>query len=302
MQDTNQTEQAEQPNQAGQVKTENIAVQAGAERKRQNLFLYITPQHLDILRNARLHLRAINDFLDPFEQNIRPLKSQELRISDIELESELKKQFANLPDGVASLMDWEHFKQETLKKREKIEAQMLKKRQGKEAKMPSTEPYKKLMRLSLHKRGDNPVLWQRLAGNHTGIVLELDLRHKSFAKHKKMVKPINYSGSRPKEVAGAIVPALFSKAPEFASEQEVLLVMSQTSATANADFKGTKVYFLNFHPDAIVNIILGANISEDTKKQLDNIMKYDMKYKPGKPLKQAFLDKNTYKIHLNPTL
>lgn len=268
------------------------------------VYLYLHPTQLDVLRYARLHFSAVSDLACPFQNNARAISRAGIRITEEEFQQEVQRQFKQLPAQLKGLMPWEVFQQEAQKKRPQIEMRMKKSRQPKTIKLPNPEIYKGLAYLRLNKRPDNLTAWERWADNHRGLVLELETALPTFNSKKQILQPVNYGVERPSQASKSMpFPALFTRPKAFASEEEVRLIRPLDEAQKSQSLtNGKLVYFYAFPPKALTSVTLGVNASADLKEQVSKILTYDMKYKPGKPLRQVLLDPETFKLHIRGTL
>ena len=267
-------------------------------------YLYLTPRQLDSLRHARLHFLAVTELDDPWQQNARMISRQGVRISEADFQKELERQFKALPDQLKGLMTWDAFKKEAEKKRPKIEAQMKKSKQGKPPVLPNPQAYEDLGYCRFFSRADNPLLWERYADQHRGIVLEFNTDYPKFNTKKQVLRPVVYDQSRPTaDHPMKPFPALFHRAKEYAFEEEIRLVRPLSEAKDSKPLSnGQQVYFYPFPPRALVSVTLGVNISAETREQVERILTYDLKYKPGRTLREVLLDPDKYKLHLRGTL
>lgn len=268
------------------------------------VYLYLNPLQLDVLRHARLHLMSVAEQTDPYQNNARMIQRQSIRISEAEFQQELERQFKALPASLKGLMTWDTFKVEAQKKRPKIEAQMKKGRQGKPTVLPNPQSYQDLAFCRFFSRPDNPLLWERYADQHRGVVLELDTSFPGFNSKKQVLRPVVYGQPRPQaDHPMKPFPALFHRPAEYAAEEEIRLVRPLDEAKSNKPLaNGKLVYFYPFPPRAVMSVTLGVNVSDDTREQVNRILNYDMKYKPGRPLRETLLDPDQFKLHIRGTL
>ncbi|SFC17844.1 Protein of unknown function [Marinospirillum celere] len=267
-------------------------------------YLYLTPRQLDVLRHARLHFLAVSEQPDPWQLNARMISRQRVGVSEGEFQKELERQFKALPDQLKGLMTWDAFQKEAVKKRPKIEAQMKKRKQGKPPALPNPKAYDDLGFCRFFTTADNPLLWERYADQHRGIVLEFNTDYPKFNTNKQVLKPVVYSKKRPTaDHPMKPFPALFHRAAEYASEEEVRLVRPLSEAKdCKTMSNGQQVYFYPFPPRSLVSVTLGVNIAAETREQVERILTYDLKYKPGRTLREVLLDPDEYKLHLRGTL
>ncbi len=268
------------------------------------VYLYLNPLQLDVLRHARLHLSEVSDLLDPYQNNARTIKRQAIRVSEADFQKELQRQFKTLPPQLKGLMTWEMFQTEAQKKRPKIEQQMKKKRQGKPAVLPNPEAYQALAMARFASRPDNPLLWDRWADQHRGLVLELDTSYPGFNSKKQVLRPVVYGQKRPQaDHPMKPFPALFHRPAEYAPEEEIRLIRPLEEARNSKPLSSGKlIHFYDFPAKAVLSVTLGVNTSDETKEQVSRILSYDVKYKPGRPLRETLLDPDTFKLHIRGTL
>jgi len=268
------------------------------------VYLYLTSRQLDVLRHARLHFQALSEQSDPWQQNAKMISRQGVRISEGEFQKELERQFKALPDQLKGLMTWETFQTEALKKRSKIEAQMKKRKQGKPPVLPNPQAYDDLGVCRFFSRADNPLLWERHADQHRGIVLEFNTDYPNFNSKKQALRPVVYGKARPTaDHPMKPFPALFHRAKEYAAEEEVRLIRPLSEAKDSKPLSnGQQVYLYPFPPRSLISVTLGVNISAETREQVERILTYDLKYKPGRTLREVLLDPDEFKLHLRGTL
>lgn len=268
------------------------------------VYLYLNPLQLDVLRNARLHLSEVSEVLDPYQNNARMIQRQAIRISEAEFQKEIERQFKSLPAQLKGLMTWEIFQTEAQKKRPKIEQQMKKGRQVKPPVLPNPQAYQDLALARFSSRPDNPLLWERWADQHRGLVLELDTTYPGFNSSKQVLRPVVYGQKRPQaDHPLKPFPALFHRPAEYAPEEEIRLIRPLEEARSSKPLtNGKLIHFYSFPAKAVLSVTLGVNVSEETKEQVSRILSYDVKYKPGRPLRETLLDPDTFKLHIRGTL
>lgn len=268
------------------------------------VYLYLNSLQLDVLRHARLHLSQVNDFLDPYQNNARMIQRQAIRIGEAEFQKEIERQFNALPAQLKGLMTWDMFQTEAQKKRPKIEQQMKKGRAVKPAILPNPEAYQNLALARFSVRPDNPLLWERWADQHRGLVLELDTTYPNFNSKKQVLRPVVYGKPRPQaDHPMKPFPALFHRPIEYAAEEEIRLIRPLEEAKSSKPLtNGKLIHFYSFPPRAVMSITLGVNVSEETREQVSKILNFDVKYKPGRPLRETLLDPDTFKLHIRGTL
>ena len=157
-------------------------------------------------------------------------------------------------------------------------------KQSKPVQLPNPAAYANLAGISFCARPDNPLAWDRWADQHRGLVLELDTSYPGFNSSQQVLKPVVYSSQRPAaDHPVKPFPALFVRPLEYASEEEVRLLRPKAAAKKVQQLKnGAQVYLFPFPPRALLGVTFGANASAAIREQVSNILRYDLKYKPGR--------------------
>ena len=266
-----------------------------------NVFLYLHPLELDVLRHAQLHLRAVRDSADPYQNNAPMVEHRAARISDQEFERALQRQFKALPADLKGLVDWETFRREAAKNRDKIEAKLRKGPTVSRPALPEARAYDGLGWCRLFARADNPLLWERYAAQHGGVVLELESACLGFAGgQRQLLRRVVYGQRRPQaDHPMKPFPALFHRPPEFAAEEEIRLIRPLAEAKASKPLSsGRQIYLYPFPPQALMSVTLGVRASAQTRKQVRHILNYDTRYKPGRPLREVLLEPDSFRLHI----
>lgn len=109
---------------------------------------------------------------------------------------------------------------------------------------------------SLSKRADNPALWAKYAGNHTGYCLEFKNEGPLFA----CAKEVTYGDATEMDLQNREHRSgywFFRKRQEWSNEEEVRLVLLRG--------KGSKV---KIEPQWLTRLILGKNMTEAHRKTI----------------------------------
>ncbi len=268
------------------------------------LYVYLSPARLDVLRHAHLHFTAISQWSDPYLDNAPMVAQQAVQVTQAQYQATLKKQFDALPPSLKGLMTWESFQQQAEKKREAIEADIRQRLKPTPVEFPDPSGYIGLGGARLFAKADNPLLWERYADRHRGVVLEFhqSMLVPSGAKH--LLRPVIYCQERPQRRHPIQpFPALFHRPTVYASEEEWRLIRPMSDAKALKTLKnGDEVGFFSFSPKALSSVIFGALCPPETREQVTRILQYNLLYKPGRTLREVRLDPVSYRLHLRGTL
>lgn len=132
--------------------------------------------------------------------------------------------------------------------------------------------------LSLSSKNNCPVMWAHYASNHTGVLFIFETAKDNLLKTATQVE---YIEQRPEMNLENIPIIFYKKAKEWEYEQE-FRVMTK---------KGNCCY--NINRTALLGIILGARMNEDTKNQIIELIK---KTKLDLAIHQAEASLNSFKI------
>jgi hypothetical protein len=222
-------------------------------------------------------------------------------VSDEEFRAELKVQYHALPQSLSSLMTFEYFTEQSLKKRDSIEAQ-IRLRSLPEVSAISSKQQKNLTILSLHERADNPALWHYLGNRHQGMVIELDQTHVFFTapQHKdapQIFRPVKYGPERPLKLKDTHpFEALFHRNSNFASEQEWRVLRPAVVSDKIIRIHDDSIHLHRIPTSIIKSVTFGAAMKEKLKETLLNLLKTDLRYRHV-PMMECRLDPSQYLLH-----
>lgn len=215
------------------------------------------PEYLEaLLTDLRLFHSLPQEFNDPFEcrpQWRLPQTAPEIR--DIR-----KRLFFVARKNGASKKGAEEFASKSMKNRDRLEAAII---------SSSTNNYRNVRICSYSTTKENILLWSHYANSHKGICVEFDATRPPLSISMK----VNYQDEYPEieyplpDGARAFVPIL-TKSTCWAYEQEYRSILI---AGAKDQPPHDETSFL-LEPGTISSIYLGAQISEEHKKRLLNIL------------------------------
>lgn len=270
-----------------------------------SLFLYCSGKGLTWLREARLPFVEAASLMDPFVSNAAIKQSEEpIAVSDEELRSELKAKYDALPQSLSSLMTFEYFKEQALKERDSIEAD-IRLRTLPELNTISPQQQKNLTLLCLYERADNPALWQYHSANHQGMVIELDQTHEFFTAPKykdapQIFLPIKYGSERPLKLKDAHpFASLFHRSDNFSNEREWRVLRPISVADKTIQVNDDSVHLHSMQTSIIKTVTFGSAMTKEIKEKLINLLKNDLRYRHV-TLLDCCLDPTQFLLHRVP--
>ena len=270
-----------------------------------SLFLYCSEKGLTWLREGRLPFLEATALMDPFVSNTAVKESDEpITVSDQELSAELKTDYDALPESLSSLMTFEYFKDQALQKRESIETK-IRQRSLPQTTSISLKQQMNLTLLCLHKKADNPALWQHLGANHQGMVIELDQSHAFFtAPHYKgasqISRAVKYGSDRPLKLKDTHpMTSLFHRSGHFKSEQEWRVLRPVSVSDKKIQLNDLAVHLHKIPNNIIKSVTFGAAMTETFKETLMSLLNTDIRYR-RLPIMECRLDPAQFQLHRVP--
>jgi len=270
-----------------------------------SLFLYCSEKGLTWLREGRLPFLEAASLMDPFVSNTAVKQTEEpVAVSDAELRAELKAQYDALPESLSSLMTFEYFKEQALKKRDTIEAK-IRQHSMPETNVISLKQQKNLTLLCLYERADNPALWQYHGANHQGMVIELDQTHAFFTAPQykgspQIFRPIKYGLERPLKLKESHpFASLFHRSEHFANEREWRVLRPVTVADKIMLIHDDSVHLNQMPSSVIKSVTFGATMAAELREKLMGLLKTDLRYRHVL-IMACHLDPTQYLLHQVP--
>ncbi len=159
--------------------------------------------------------------------------------------------------------------------------------------------------LSLTEKKNNLLMWAHYAQQHKGMVIGFNSDHEFFNKKLnpsddfRHLRKVSYEQERPTVRFGEdddFSRILLTKSIEWAYEDEWRMILPMQMAEEVFIHQGEKVHLFPFPPDAVVEIILGARIPDNTRKRVREFMLGNSKYKHA-VLQESRLDRKEFKLN-----
>ena len=145
--------------------------------------------------------------------------------------------------------------------------------------------------LSLTQSNDNIKMWSHYAQNHEGFIIEFDPNHEFFNRKRNendslgYLREVNYSNKRPnieflntiesenKLIEYIASHILYTKSIDWADERELRLIYNIKNSDKRLLYNGQEICLFNLPPNAIKNIFVGVNATDETIKRIESVIK-----------------------------
>ncbi len=256
-----------------------------------NLYKYLPPERIDVLRDRCVRYTQPILFNDPFES--KPYLWDDIPTEDWQRIAEIEFKRNQLPEE-----DWLIL--ERLFKPEYRKERMPKALRFMLAVMGSTVGI-----LSLTEKPDSMVMWAHYAASHAGFVLGLDAQHPYFSldatgTHKiNCLRKVQYGVERPNVGLSrtSIIDVYFRKSLDWEYEQEWRIFKDIREASHIIETEPFPICLFDFPPSLLKVVILGCRISERTQQTITNILSTQKVYKHVK-LFRAQVDEKQYRLNI----
>jgi len=164
---------------------------------------------------------------------------------------------------------------------------------------------------SLSGVGSNILMWSHYARSHTGLVIAFKSEHPFFDRRRnaddpiRRIKPVQYHRVRPShrgldfrsaDIAVELVDhMLFSKAIDWAYEEEWRMIMATEDADRFLDAGGKRLPLFNVPSDAFHSVTIGMRASKDLEDLVVETVRKDLSHVD---VRRAVLDRDEYAIVL----
>ncbi len=128
---------------------------------------------------------------------------------------------------------------------------------------------------SLSEQADIPPMWAHYANSHKGFVIAFDTKHIWFkewqnGKSKSMLK-VHYFDDTMEEPLDNPIKAIASKKTDWKYEREWRTYATEDQVDRIEGTTEEPIHLMNFPPDAIQRIILGAKINPEVESRIKEI-------------------------------
>ncbi len=295
-----------------------------------NLYKYVIPERIDILKGARVRFTQPSALNDPYE--MKPYF--EVIATTEEFNKRLNLAWKHIPeDDIPYLVDTV-FKSIPSPEIEREKAIALMKQisttHSAEADQKLTEMVNNLVEtipipkslirefffqtinkhlgvFCLTETAKNILMWTHYAQNYQGFVIEFDETHSFFHQHRPTeeeagyLHPVVYVTKRPRnETLKELSPIdiFLTKSKKWEYEQEWRMLMPLEEADHNF---GDDIFLFDVPPTCITGLILGSKMEDRMKQDIITLIASDARY-PHIKLSQATLSETEFEIHISPAL
>jgi len=277
-----------------------------------NLYKYLPPSRIDVIRNCSIRFTQYGDFNDPFELNPNIDKIAEegeiRKIVDRDLVQIIEEEYDKNPI-ISAFISKESFIQLAAGNKEHLKNAVLgmeKQIVGLLPEMLQKTANSLLGALSLSEIPNHELMWSHYANEHRGYVIGFDSEHQFFNQEKtdvdelRHLRKIDYRERPPvinlMNASGAELFFVKSLKWEYESEWRMLMPLADSSKVI--EWQPYPIHLFSFPVESVSEVILGARMSEQDKGIIRTLLN-DRKCGHIK-LHQAELDNVTYEIAIKP--
>lgn len=256
------------------------------------VYKFVQPARIDILRNECIRYTPPMDLNDPFEMSVS--------FTDLMPQADIEKQFSDAIDDIAKNFPMPEFvndtnhavrafveqfvklnREPTLRNLKAMQGALLRRLKKKFPEMLADSLFSKIGVLSLSESYESLLMWAHYACEHRGFVICLDGSHPVFNERRSPedefghLRKVNYEESKPltflSDISGT--QALLTKSSEWFYEKEWRVIKSLEGFTDKCG-----IYLLPLPADAIKGVILGARMVPQDRDELLDLVRGDARY------------------------
>lgn len=257
-----------------------------------NLYKYLPPSRIDVIRDRAIRFTQYGDFNDPFELNPninRIAEEEEIRnLVDKDFVQLIEDEYSNHPI-ISAYISKESFIQLAESQREHVKNGVI----GMERQLVGLLPgmlqittNSLLGALSLSEIRNHELMWSHYADEHRGYVIGFDVAHQFFNQKKtdvdelRHLRKIDYREKPPvinlMNTNGEELFFVKSLKWKYESEWRILLPLADSSKII--DRQPYPAHLFNFPIDAVTEVILGGRMSAQDK-EIIKALRNDRRYK-----------------------
>lgn len=273
-----------------------------------NLYKYLSPSRIDVIRDCMIRFTQYGDFNDPFELNPNIDKiaeeSEILKLVDRDFVQLIEEEYSKNPI-ISAFISKESFIRLAAGNKEHVKNAVV----GMERQLVSFLPgmlqtisNSLLGALSLSEIRNHKLMWSHYANEHKGYVIGFNSEHQFFNQKKtdddelRHPRKIAYREKPPvinlMNTSGAEL--FFVKSVEWEYESEWRMLMPLSDSSKVIERQPYPAHLFDFPIESVTEVILGARISEQDRGVIQALMN-DKRYGHVK-LYQAELDNTSYEI------
>lgn len=160
--------------------------------------------------------------------------------------------------------------------------------------------------LSLTEKRDDLLMWAHYADHHRGFVIGFDSKHSFFDQRLnekddfRHLRPVTYTETRPTVQFARddeLAAVLLTKSSEWSYEREWRMLLPLALQNKEISVQGNRIPLFEFPSDAVMEIIFGCRINEDTRKEIERFIFADLRYERARVFR-AKLNKQYYRLDL----
>lgn len=277
------------------------------------LYKYLHPDRIDILKNKSIRFSPPVAFNDPFEFKpvLSGIASSDYfkQCIDEQLDSFIDVKLSEIPDAIKKTLP-------KSKVREFVKIQIESNGQLFESLMESaTKQFSAVLSeksneaigvLSLTQKPDNLLMWSHYADSHKGFCIGFNSEHSFFNRKRSekdefyYLRKVEYLKERPTKLMvdmdGTDIFLLKSDVWKYEKEWRMCAVLSDADEVKDSILPA--VHLFRFPPDAIDEVIIGANADVNLVDEIVKLLKMNLQFKHVK-IKRAVVSDTKYVLEFN---
>ena len=277
-----------------------------------NLYKYLPPSRINVIRDCTIRFTQYGDFNDPFELNPNINKiaeeSEITKLVDRDFVQLIEEEYSKNPI-ISAFISKESFIQLAEGKKEHVKNATV----GMERQLVSLLPgmlqtisNSLFGALSLSEIRNHKLMWSHYANEHRGYVIGFNSEHQFFNQKKtdgdelRHPRKIDYREKPPvinlMNTSGAEL--FFVKSLEWEYESEWRMLMPLSNSSKVIERQPYPAHLFDFPIESVTEVILGERMSEQDKEIIKSLM-HNRNYNHIK-LYQAELDNTSFEIVIKP--
>lgn len=277
-----------------------------------NLYKYLPPSRIDVIRNCTIRFTQYGDFNDPFELNPninRIAEEEEIRnLIDRDFVQLIEDEYSKHPI-ISAYISKDSFIRLAESQREHVKNGVIgMERQfvGLLPEMLQVTTNSLLGALSLSEIRNHELMWSHYADEHRGYVIGFDAAHQFFNQKKTDVDELRHLRKIDYREKPPVVNLMntngeelfFVKSLKWKYESEWRMLMPLADSSKIIDRQPYPAHLFDFPLESVTEVILGERMSGQDKEIIKSLMNH-RKYNHIK-LYQAELNNTSFEIVIKP--